>query len=416
MATEIIPDEPIVMDRLALSRAQHLKSRDNRAKSISDDEIDAISDWSESDRECCPLSDFESTSNVDPTHGTNRYNISFDDDDDGGEEFYQQLPNETSLLEKVLRLEETPVPVIDDSTTSTRISFSSDLDKSKEINLEPIITKKPPIQIRKQSQPSLLPARRIQTKEISPRRMTTTNAYVLSQSNNSSSSSRHRKLITPPHPPRYYLRRELTTTSTTFHTSLPKESTGSPNTSFHSHDDNGNLPRQIVSPNFSQTSTNNALVPRVYELKKLFVDDYDYGRLTDVSTAKTIPARNRQKWGTIVHPPFPLGYQQIPPEQVTQAVERLSSPVRCRERHTPVQTPSKRYLSVEETDALVINTIFHSICHSRFSLLQINRLTKVKPIRAPDQYWPLQRPSRPVKNFNNTLKTNTNWKGVGISA
>ncbi len=150
-----------------------------------------------------------------------------------------------------------------------------------------------------------------------------------------------------------FLRRETTSTHISSNTPLIKDSTVSPNSSFHSNDENVNHQRSIVSPNLSQTSTITGHVPRVYELKKLFVDDYDYGRLTDVSTLKAIPSRSRQKWGTIVHPPFPLGYQQIPPEQVTQAVERLASPVRCRDRHTPVHTPSKRYLSVEETDALV---------------------------------------------------------------
>ena len=91
----------------------------------------------------------------------------------------------------------------------------------------------------------------------------------------------------------------------------------------------------------------------MYELKKVFVDNSDYGRLTNVSTMKTIPPRNRQKWGTIIHPPFPLGYQQVTPEQVQQAVQRLASPIRCRDRHTPLQTLPKRYLSVEETGALV---------------------------------------------------------------
>jgi hypothetical protein len=358
MATELIYDETAVMDRLALSRAQHLKFRDNRPKSVSDDEIDGISDWSESDRECCPLSDFESTSNVDGTNGNNRYDIRFDDEEEEEEdEIHEQLPIETSLLESVLRLNETPLPIINDSTTSTRISFSNDLEKSRQPTQDEIsdrVTRKPPIQIRKQPQPPLLPARRIQSKDVSPRRstVTTANSHVLSQSNN---SSRNRKTIALS-PSRLYLRREPTSTNTSLNTPLTKETIISPNSSFHSNDDNLNSQRHIASPNFSQTSTTNGLVPRVYELKKLFVDDYDYGRLTDVSTLKSIPARSRQKWGTIVHPPFPLGYQQIPPEQVTQAVERLTSPVRCRDRHTPVQTPSKRYLSVEETDALVNKT------------------------------------------------------------
>ena len=339
MANELIHDENVIIDRVALSRAQHLKFRDNRARSVSDDEIDAISDWSESDRECCPLSDFESTSNVDGPNGTHRYDTPFDDDDEV--EIDEQLHVEPSLLESVLRLNQTPLPIICDSTTSTRISFSNELEKSRQTT-EDEIRKKPPIQTRKQSQQPLLPARRIQSKDVSPRRSTIT-THVLSQSNN----SRNRRSIVPS-PSKLYLRREPT---------LTKDPVGSPNSSFHSNDDNSNPQRHISSPNFSQTSTTNPLVPRVYEIKKYFVDDYDYGRLTDVSTLKPVQARNRQKWGTIVHPPFPLGYQQITSEQVTQAVERLTSPVRCRERHTPVQTPSKRYLSVEETDALVNNTV-----------------------------------------------------------
>ena len=56
------------IDHLALKRAQHLESRDHRRKSISDEEPeDPISDWSESDRECSPLSDVEWTSNDFPT-------------------------------------------------------------------------------------------------------------------------------------------------------------------------------------------------------------------------------------------------------------------------------------------------------------------------------------------------------------
>jgi hypothetical protein len=37
-------------------------------------------------------------------------------------------------------------------------------------------------------------------------------------------------------------------------------------------------------------------------------------------------------------------------------------------------------------------------------------------MRSTDQYWPIHRQSSPVKSFSNALKTNTNWKGVGISA
>ncbi|CAF4397904.1 unnamed protein product, partial [Didymodactylos carnosus] len=71
---------------------------------------------------------------------------------------------------------------------------------------------------------------------------------------------------------------------------------------------------------------------------------------------------------TIVHPPFPLGYQRTTYEQVVDVVERLNSPMRCKHSHTPSQSPSKKYLSVDETDAL------------------INRLTKVKSIRSDEYY------------------------------
>lgn len=385
-------DESVVLDRLALSRAQHLKFRNSRPKSVSDEEeIDAISDWSESDRECCPLSDFESTSNID---GGNRYDMRIDnqnmtttttiDDDD-------QFINETQLFENNFSFDETPLPIINDSTTSTRISFSSDIDKPKQPIQEKnqLTNAKAPVPFRKQhTQPALLPARRIQPKDTSPRR-STISSHIVTQS---TSYSRQRKTVTPT-PTRLYIRRETTTLS--HQNPLMKDSILSPNSSFHSHDDNQ---QQSYSPNLSQTSQGYSLVPRAYEIKKLFVDDYDYGRLTDVSTLKTNPPRNRQKWGTIVHPPFPLGYQQVSCEQLAQSVERLTSPIRRRDRHTPIQVPSKRYLSVEETDAL------------------INRLTKVKTIRSTDQLWPVQRQSRSVKNLSNALKTNSNWKGVGISA
>ncbi|CAF2479564.1 unnamed protein product [Rotaria sp. Silwood2] len=392
MATELPKSDA---DRLTLSRAQHLKTHNNRLKSVSDDEVDAISDWSESDRECCPLSDFESTSNVDGINASNHYDVSFDDYDD---EIDQRLPIEPTLLENVLRLNETPLPKINDNTSTTCLSYSNDTQKPKQQQqireqTSTIKTKKLPIHNEKQFQAPLLPARRIHNKQVSPHR-STANAHVLPQTTN---LSRNHKTITP-NSSRYYLQRETTSTSTTSNTQLITESTSSPNSSFHSNEENHSHQRHLASPNLSQTSITNSFVPRAYEVKKLFVDDYDYGRLTDVSTIRTIPARNRQKWGTIVHPPFPLGYQQVTPERVTKSVQRLTSPVRCRDRHTPIQTPSKRYLSVEETDAL------------------INRLTKVKPIRSTDQYWPVQRQSRSVKSFSNALKTNNNWKGVGISA
>jgi hypothetical protein len=44
------------------------------------------------------------------------------------------------------------------------------------------------------------------------------------------------------------------------------------------------------------------------------------------------------------------------------------------------------------------------------SYFKINRLTKVKTNRSPDQFWPIQRQSGSVKILNN------NWKDVGIPA
>ena len=301
------------VDHLALSRAQHLQSRENRPKSISDDEVDAISDWSDSDRECSPLSDFE-------------YNTDFDDKD------YPQQENK--LLPEIShvhasRVIETPLPIIDDSNTSTRISFTNEHEKRK----HQISKRSSSISVKqtKQSQTPLLPARRMPKKEIS-------------NSKQIPYTPRYRK-TNAASPTRLYLRRENTSTST----SSNKDST---NSSFQSHDDHQNS-RQVISPNLSLAS-----VPRVYEIKKIFADDSDYGRLTEISVTRPSRPQSRQKWGTIVHPPFPLGYQQMGPDQVTQAVERLSSPLRCRERHTPIHTPSKRYLSVEETQALVMDFRF----------------------------------------------------------
>ncbi|CAF2082572.1 unnamed protein product [Rotaria magnacalcarata] len=398
------------LDHLTLSRVHHLKTRTTRGRSVSDEEIDAVSDWSESDRECCPLSDFESTSNVDGTNLGNHYDITFDDEDDDNDEVDQRLPMEPSFLENVLRLSETPEPKYNDNTISAHISSFHDKMKPQQQQQKHIqertsnmITRKPSMRNEKQFQSPLLPARRMPSKQVSPRRPTA-NSYILPQT---TTLSRSRKTVTS-NSTRYYLQRETTSTSTTLTNQLTIESTSSPNTSFHSNEENHHQQQQqqqyqfhqrhLASPNLSQTSVTNSLIPRAYEVKKIIADDHDYGRLTDLSIIKTVPPRNRQKWGTIVHPPFPLGYQQASPEQVTQSVHRLTSPSRCRDRHTPIATPSKRYLSVEETDAL------------------INRLTKVKPIRSTDPYWQVQRQSRPVKNFSNTLKTNNNWKGIGVSA
>ena len=419
MANQARQRDASVSDRLALSRAQHLQSRDHRIKSVSEDEeIDAISDWSESDRECYPLSDFELASNVDGNNQDHRYEMPFDDDD---EEIHENLPAPCSLLEHVLQIHATPLPTINDSITSTHLSFSSDTDKSKVATTSESSTRKPASQIRKLSQVPLLPARRIQSKPASIHR-SLPNAPVLSTS---TSFSRQRSRL-PPSPTRFYLRREPTSTNTSLNMSIRKDSSISINSSSPSNDETIHHQQPppptlaapvppTASPILSHTSATNGLVPRAYELKKMFVDDYDYGRLTDVSSMKTVPPRNRQKWGTIVHPPFPLGYQQIPPEQVTHAVERLASPIRGRDRRTPVQTPSKRYLSVEETDALVGRMPWCSL-RQNSSLFQISRLTKSKPIRSSDPYFSVQRSPKPVKSFNSSLKSNQNWKSVGISA
>ncbi|CAF0831315.1 unnamed protein product [Adineta ricciae] len=402
MATNISRNEPIVVDRLALSRAQHLKSRTSRQQSISDDENDSISDWSQSDLECSPLSDIESASNLNEPIDCDSYRVPFDDVDDS---FDEKLPTaEPKIPVNGIRSNDTPLPIINDSTTSTHMSFSSDTDKVKQPEQSlSIADSKPPVQFRKALQTPLLPARRMQTKQVSSRHLTP-NSHILSQVTN---ASYNRKTISPS-PSRLYLRRGTTSTSTSANTHSTKESNSSTHSSIQSGNDERPPPTAsttssqqrpvAASPNFSHSSTNNNVISRIYEVKKLYVDDSDYGRLSDVTAIKNVPGRSRQKWGTIVHPPFPLGYQHSTPEQVSQVVERLTSPVRCRDRHQPAPTPSKRYLSVEETEAL------------------INRLTKVKTLRSPDQYWPLPPQTRSVKNLSNRLKENNNWKGVGISA
>ena len=296
------------IDRLALSRAQHLQ----RQKSLSDDEHDPISDWSDSDRECSSLSDVEWTAN--------------------------DLPMANASA--------TPVPIIDDSATSTRISFNNELERPKVQYIKKQQTS--PGQTFKHLPAPLLPGRRAQSKGAIIARRPSIRSTTTSQSSFSSRTTKTPLTL----PSRLNLRRETTSTSTSFNTYLTKDSRLSPNSSIHSHEkslcDDLMQQRRNLSPNPSQLSA-----PRVYEVKKLFADETDYGRLTDATSTKGSPARSRQKWGTIVHPPFPLGYQHIAPEQVNQVVERLASPVRCRDRHRNVQSPSKRYLSVEETEALV---------------------------------------------------------------
>lgn len=305
MANNEKQSDSVLIDRLAFSRAQHLQARDNRSRINSDvdDETEPISDWSESDRECCPLSDFELGSNLDE----------FKD---------KSVPPSNHFLEQVLRIENEP------TNKTTRKTF----------------------------QPApLLPARRRhhQTKTNNLTRSNLFNNQVILSS---SQSSRSRKLTSFNHSNRSQMSRETTSISINSTATRRKDSSISFNSSCPSTDDHGQQSQSLndSSPISSHVGLNQNMVPRVYELKKIFVDDTDYGRLTDVSTSKqTQLARNRQKWGTIVHPPFPLGYQQISADQLTQLVERLSSPNRPKDRRTPIQTPSKRFLSVEQTDALV---------------------------------------------------------------
>ena len=222
--------ESSVSDRLALSRAQHLQSRDHRIKSVSEDEeIDAISDWSESDRECCPLTDFELASNIDGTNPEHPYDIPFDDYDD---DIREKLPMPCSLLEHVLHIHATPLATINDSITSTRLSFSSDMDKSKLTNTSQTSTRKPASPPRKLPQAPLLPARRIQSKPVSTHRPLP-NVPVLATS---TGSSRQRSRL-PSSPTRIYLRREATSTSTVLNMSIRKDSCVSINSSCPSNDE-----------------------------------------------------------------------------------------------------------------------------------------------------------------------------------
>lgn len=341
---------PSKMDRLAFSRAQHLQLKESRPKSISDDETDGALDWSDSDRECCPLSDFESISNNDETDRSRDFNYkSLDDNTIKNEISQKPSPSNMPLVSSdQLPVAEIPYSTIDDSTTSTRISFTSDMEKPKVQSAK--TTPVNSMQLRRQPQTPLLPARHIPKNQMSSRGVSTSSAI-----NAPLPYSLQNRKTTSKTPTRFYLHRENTSTIASLNTQLTKDSNVSSTYSFQSHDDNHNQ-RQMISPNFSQSS-----VPRAYEIKKIFIDDYDYGRLTDISSIRPSRPVSRQKWGTIVHPPFPLGYQHIAPNQITKVVERLANPARCRDRHTSIETPSKRYLSAEETDALVrSNFIFFS--------------------------------------------------------
>ncbi|UJR10086.1 hypothetical protein I4U23_014308 [Adineta vaga] len=351
------------IDRLAANRTQHLQSRENRSSLVTDNEIDVISDWSDSDREYDLLSDFESiTSCLDNDPKKNYKHMPYNKEN--------QLTQNISPLTRPI---ETSVPFINDSDTSTQISFVIKPEKPRQryVKNQSINT----IQARnKYFQTPLLPGRRNSSKQ-TPSHPSINRSTTTVQPSNSKLNTQNQV--------RSSLSRE-NTSNNSFNDRMRTDSSIATHSSFHTNDESMNR-GQTTSPDFSHTS-----ISRTYEMKKLSVDDY--GRLIDTSNTRSSQPRGRQKWGTIVHPPFPLGYQQVSYEQVVQVVERLTSPVRCRDRHTPLPSATKRYLSIEETDAL------------------INRLTKVKTIRTPEQYWPVHRHATSIKTLNN------NWKGAGIPA
>ncbi|CAF0747144.1 unnamed protein product [Adineta ricciae] len=367
-------------DHLASSRAQHRQSRENRLKSVSDDGADAISDWSDSDREYDILSDFESTkSYLDNDPKKNYNNLPFN-----------QENSSPRSISQFLSAVETPMPFATDSSISTQVSFVIEPEKPKTRYIKN--QSSGAVHARNKNSPTLLlPARRTQSKQISSSRLVNGSTANSQISDLKSTIQNHT---------RFGLSRE-NTSNNSFNDRMRAESSLSNQSSFQTNSENVDR-RQTISSNFSQT-----FMTRTYEIKKIYVDDY--GRLTDTLNTRPPQPRSRQKWGTIVHPPFPLGYQQISSEQVTQVVERLTSPVRCRDRHTPLPpaTTTKRYLSVGETDALVSHELFRT---DYFLFLEkINRLSRVKPVRTSEQYWPVvQRQAASIKTMHN------NWKAAGI--
>lgn len=278
-------NEPTI-DRLALSRAKHLEKRDEKTKSYTDDEIDAISDWSDSDRECCPLTDFELESNLDESiDELNIFN-----------------PKKISFVQP--------------SVTTTTLSNQSETDKTTR---QQYIKKS---QQQKSNNVPLLPARRTQNRQFLARRSSIRSTTTTSQSSFSSQTTKNR-------------RREV------------REHRFSPNSSIYSNEKSlldDHQPRRNISPSSGT---------RTCESRRHHLDDNEYGRITEIASRKSSPPRERQKWGTIIHPPFPLGYQQVSSEQLSHVVERLSSPIRRRDRQANGQSPTKRYLTIEETTALV---------------------------------------------------------------
>jgi hypothetical protein len=349
MSNQMHDENRATIDRLALSRAQHFQSNYKRLTSISHnnnnnndhhEQIESMSDWSESACESYSLSDFDLASN----HDEIPMNISNDGLVDHDHDSYEKTTIESKLFEHMPIVCETRAyaATYDVHEDNRQLTYANDIERLH-------VRVKPNSRRTTVLPAPLLPARRIQSKQSSNVHLSA-NTPVLGSMH---VQARSRKTTSSP----YGLHREITSTSTNSNQTLRHDSLASIPSRLSKNDDIHQSPLPVTSPLPSHTSMSNACVSRIYELKKSFVDDYDYGRLTQSSAVKTIPERNRQKWGTIVHPPFPLGYQQVTSEQVTHVVQRLSSPVRTRDRRTPVQTPSKRYLSVEETDALVCQWI-----------------------------------------------------------
>jgi hypothetical protein len=321
-------------DRLALSRAQHRQSRVNRPKSVSDDddEIDGASDWSDSDRECCPLSDIESMPNMHGSMHEHVYATPFDTD-----------PTNSRLQEELSHVDRTSSSMNNSSKSSAaiddhdyRVTHVDQLERSRPLFIKN--TRMRGAQIQNSSQMPLLPARRNQSK------------HLLTQSRSSSRSQAYSHQTSSSSLSRLHLCRGATSVNAGLTTTFTKDSRVSSHNSIDSHDKSfGDEQQRDLSPNSFQPS----FASRVYEAKKVFVDDADYGRLTDTNNVRTLAPGSRQKWGTIIHPPFPLGYQHMTPEQVTQSVKRLASPIRRSDQHTTAQNPSKRCLSIDETEALV---------------------------------------------------------------
>ncbi|CAF1528238.1 unnamed protein product, partial [Didymodactylos carnosus] len=100
-----------ISDRLALQRAQHFESRNRsiRPKSITSNED--ISDWSESDLECAPLSDYESSEPYSAV-ASNNYNYNNNNnnrsyiDDDIDDQIDDEIPNEVNLEKHVDKYKE----------------------------------------------------------------------------------------------------------------------------------------------------------------------------------------------------------------------------------------------------------------------------------------------------------------------